>query len=51
MGVFGVARVAVGGCLVAKGWRQVADMVASSNHQRRQPSREREKERERVLKL
>ena len=39
-GSIGVARVAVGGCLVAKGWQQVADVVASNNHQRRQPNRE-----------
>jgi len=43
--------VVVGGCLVVKGWRQVADVVPSSNHRRRQPSREGEEERERILKL
>ena len=50
-GSMGVPRVALGGWLVAKGWWQVADVVPGSNNQRRQPSGEREEERERVLKL
>jgi len=51
VGLWGVARVVVDGFLVAKGWWQVADVVAGSNNQARQPNREGEEERERVLKL
>jgi len=38
--VWGVAKVAVGGCLAVRGWQQVADMVAGSNNQKRQRKRE-----------
>ena len=50
MGAWEVARVAVGGCLVAKGWQQVAYVVACSNHQKRQHTKEGDAEREGVLK-
>ena len=41
--------MAVGGFLVANGWWPVADVVAGSNNQIRQPSRKGEEERQRVL--